>query len=83
MVWGNGVVASTAVGLAIKLLANWTRRPRCYTYLAHGGNLGTVDVHPRIEQRLEVRRDRQRMDRFDLRPCPRLLHGIPTKSQVF
>lgn len=48
VVWANGVLASTAVGLAVDLLTNWTRRPRRYAYLAYDGNLGTVGVHPKV-----------------------------------
>lgn len=42
VVWPNGVLASTAVGLAVDLVANWTTQPRTHAFLAYDGNRGTV-----------------------------------------
>jgi molybdopterin-synthase adenylyltransferase len=42
VVWPNGVLASTAVGLAVDLVTNWTHRERVYEYLVYDGNEGTV-----------------------------------------
>jgi hypothetical protein len=42
VVWPNGVLASTAVGLAVDLLTNWTRRGRAHAYLSYDGNQATV-----------------------------------------
>jgi hypothetical protein len=42
VVWPNGVLASTAVGLAVNLIANWTRKQRSHAYLVYDGNEGTV-----------------------------------------
>jgi molybdopterin-synthase adenylyltransferase len=42
VVWPNGVLASTAVGLAVDLLTNWTRKHRSHAYLVYDGNEGTV-----------------------------------------
>lgn len=42
VVWPNGVLASTAVGLAVDLVTNWTRRSRSHAYLAYDGNEGSV-----------------------------------------
>jgi hypothetical protein len=42
VVWPNGVLASTAVGLAVGLVTNWTRRQRSHAYLVYDGNEGTV-----------------------------------------
>jgi hypothetical protein len=42
VVWPNGVLASTAVGLAVDLATNWTRRSRSHAYLSYDGNEGTV-----------------------------------------
>lgn len=42
VIWPNGVLASTAVGLAVDLLTNWTRRNRTYAYLTYDGNEATV-----------------------------------------
>ena len=42
VVWPNGVLASTAVGLAVDLVTNWTRKHRSHAYLVYDGNEGTV-----------------------------------------
>ncbi len=42
VVWPNGVLASTAVGLAVDLVTNWTRKQRSHAYLVYDGNDGTV-----------------------------------------
>ena len=42
VVWPNGVLASTAVGLAVDLVTNWTRRALPHAYLVYDGNQGTV-----------------------------------------
>jgi molybdopterin-synthase adenylyltransferase len=42
VVWPNGVLASTAVGLAVDLVTNWTRKHRSHAYLVYDGNDGTV-----------------------------------------
>ncbi len=43
VVWPNGVLASTAVGLAVDLLTNWTRRRRTHAYLSYDGNQGFLN----------------------------------------
>jgi len=42
VIWPNGVLASTAVGLAVDLVTNWTRQSRRYAYLSYEGNTGTM-----------------------------------------
>ena len=42
VVWPNGVLASTAVGLCIQLLTPWHRRPLDSTYLEYDGNEHTL-----------------------------------------
>jgi len=49
VVWPNGVLASTAVGLAAQLLTPWFPRPPEFTYLEYDGNKGTVSVSARVE----------------------------------
>ena len=44
VVWPNGVLASTAVGLAIQLLTPWFPNPPNFTFLEYDGNRGTVSV---------------------------------------
>ena len=43
VVWSNGILASTAVGLAIDLITNWTRQERSHAYLAYDGNKATIE----------------------------------------
>ena len=42
VVWANGVLASTAVGLAIDLLTNWTKSKQGQIWLVYIGNDGTI-----------------------------------------
>lgn len=42
VIWPNGVLASTAVGLAVDLVTNWTRQRRRHAYLVYDGNESTV-----------------------------------------
>lgn len=49
VVWPNGVLASTAVGLATQLLTPWFPRPPAFTYLEYDGNRGTVSVSARVD----------------------------------
>ena len=49
VVWPNGVLASTAVGIAVDLLTNWTRTPRDVMYLSYDGNDGTIRTHVRLQ----------------------------------
>lgn len=42
VVWPNGVLASTAVGIAVDLVTGWSQRALSYAYLVYDGNLGTV-----------------------------------------
>ena len=42
VVWPNGVLASTAVGLGVDIVTGWTRRGLPYAYLVYDGNKGTI-----------------------------------------
>jgi molybdopterin-synthase adenylyltransferase len=48
VVWPNGVLASTAVGVAVNLLTDWTQKLRGPIYLSYNGSTGTVTDHPRL-----------------------------------
>ncbi|MBA3239768.1 MAG: ThiF family adenylyltransferase [Acidobacteria bacterium] len=48
VVWPNGVLASTAVGLGVDLLTGWTRARQPAAYLVYDGNSGTLTPHPRL-----------------------------------
>jgi hypothetical protein len=42
VVWANGVLASTAVGLGVDLITDWARLRRTHAYLVYDGNECTV-----------------------------------------
>lgn len=48
VVWANGVVASTAVGVAVDLLTGWTGVSHDTIYLSYEGNSGQVLPHKRL-----------------------------------
>lgn len=47
VVWANGVLASSAVGIAVDLLTDWSSALRGPVYLSYDGNAGTLTPHPR------------------------------------
>jgi molybdopterin-synthase adenylyltransferase len=46
VVWPNGVLASTAVGIAVDLLTDWTRSLRGPVYLTYDGKRSRLVPHP-------------------------------------
>ncbi len=48
VIWPNGVLASTAVGLAVDALTGWTRKPNIPVYLSYDGNRNQLTEHPRL-----------------------------------
>jgi molybdopterin/thiamine biosynthesis adenylyltransferase len=42
VIWPNGVLASTAVGLGVDLVTNWTRKNIQHAYLVYEGNTNSV-----------------------------------------
>lgn len=49
VVWPNGVLGSTAVGLVMQLITPWFETPTDSTYLEYDGNLGTVTPSYRVK----------------------------------
>ncbi len=49
VVWANGVLASTAVGIAVDLLTGWTAALLVPVYLSYHSNLATVKPHIRLD----------------------------------
>ena len=49
VVWSNGVLASTAVGVAVRLLTDWSRSARGPVYLSYNGNEDTLTPHVRLK----------------------------------
>lgn len=54
VIWANGVLASTAVGVGVELLTGWTRTKLGAIYLAYDANEHTVATHPRLAFAPEV-----------------------------
>ncbi len=48
VVWPNGILASTAVGIAVGLVTDWTRSLLGAVYLMYDGNANTLTPHPRL-----------------------------------
>ncbi len=49
VIWPNGVLASTGVGLAIQLITPWFKNPPRFMFLQYDGNKGTVTPNLRVE----------------------------------
>jgi len=49
VVWPNGVLASTATGIAVDLLTDWTRSLRGPVFLSYRGNIGTLQPDNRLQ----------------------------------
>jgi molybdopterin-synthase adenylyltransferase len=49
VVWTNGVLSSTAVGIAVDLLTDWSRSTRQRVYLCYRGSSGTLTPHVHLE----------------------------------
>jgi hypothetical protein len=49
VVWSNGVLASTVVGLITQLLTPWFNNPPDFVYLDYDGNRGTLTPNDRME----------------------------------
>lgn len=48
VVWPNGVLASTAIGVVMDLVTGWTRQHDRVVYLSYDGNSGEVMPHVRL-----------------------------------
>jgi hypothetical protein len=49
VVWSNGVLASTAVGLLTQILTPWYPNPPGFVYLDYDGNKGTITRNARMD----------------------------------
>lgn len=54
VIWGNGLLASAAVGLWLDLLTGWTNPIERATYLSYDGNKGILLPHPLLEYAVGV-----------------------------
>jgi len=48
VIWANGALASSAVGIAVDLVTDWSRSLRQTVYLSYRGNDGTITPHARL-----------------------------------
>jgi len=48
VVWPNGILASSAVGVIVDLVTGWSGQTDRRVYLAYDGNTGTLVAHPRL-----------------------------------
>ena len=49
VVWSNGLLASTAIGLLTRILTPWYPDPPAFVYLEYDGNKGTVSRNARMD----------------------------------
>lgn len=49
VVWPNGVLASTAVGILVEMITGWTNASKEQIYLSYNGNAGTMQEHIRAK----------------------------------
>lgn len=49
VVWANGVLASTAVGIAVDMVTGWTQSSPEASYYLYEGNKGIIQPHIRLE----------------------------------
>jgi hypothetical protein len=49
VVWANGVLASSAVGVVVDLLTGWSEQGRRFVYQSYDGNAGLVEPHVRLQ----------------------------------
>lgn len=49
VVWPNGILASSAVGIVVDLVTGWTKQSERKVYMACDGNLGYLYDHERLE----------------------------------
>jgi hypothetical protein len=49
VVWSNGVLASTSIGILVDLVFGWSKEEDKDIYLSYDGNLGIVNVHTRLK----------------------------------
>jgi hypothetical protein len=55
VVWPNGVLASTAVGLFVQVVSPWHKQSSGFAYLEYNGNTFTLTPSPRIEHAINHR----------------------------
>lgn len=49
VVWANGLLASSAVGIVIDLITDWTQSLRGPVYLSYDSNTSTIQPHKRLQ----------------------------------
>ena len=54
VVWANGVLASTAIGIAVDLLTGWTKSLSKIVYLSYDSNSGIIKEHTRVKYLADI-----------------------------
>ncbi len=49
VVWANGILASSAIGVLIDLITDWTAEKNRQVYLSYEGNRGTLNKHIKLD----------------------------------
>ncbi len=49
VVWPNGVLASSAIGVLVDMITSWTRQRDRVVYLSYDGNTGVINEHIRLK----------------------------------
>lgn len=86
VVWSNGVLASTAVGIITQLLTPWFKKPPEFIYLDYDGNRGTVTPNQRMslfQDKVCIHHPREETGDplFDVREFNGLRAGAQTKNR--
>ena len=87
VVWSNGVLASTAIGLLTQILTPWYQNPSAFVYLEYDGNKGTVSRSTHMDTLKECICPHHPPDEtgdpmFDIRKHLQLEHGGPPSPEV-
>jgi hypothetical protein len=48
VVWSNGVLASSAIGVFVNIVTGWSKKSNENVYFEYDGNLGFLREHPRV-----------------------------------
>lgn len=49
VIWANGILSSTAVGIAVRLVTGWTKEKIRPVYMSYNANTDEVVTHPRLQ----------------------------------
>jgi hypothetical protein len=87
VVWSNGVLASTAIGLMVQLLTPWSRFPFEFKYLEYDANKSTVSQSFWVERLKNKDCSHHPPDEtgdplFDVREHAHRWHAVPAPEEI-